>query len=132
MNIAALVEVAAAKPGARILNSADPDAPSGLEISRAIARHLGHDWEEVLLDEDGPLGRHPWDRLPPIVLDTTAAKELGYVPAGDYATTVQSAVDWLVANPRLLDFDYGAEDRYLEAIGRPTTSASRSSGSADS
>lgn len=130
-NIAALIEIAAAKPGTRILNSADPDAPSGLEIARTIARHLGHEWDEVLLDHDGPLGRHPWDRLPPIVLDTTAATELGYVPAGDYATTVAPAIDWLVANPPAMDelFDYEAEDRYLEAIGRPTTSASRSPGS---
>jgi len=128
-NIAALVEVAAAKPGARVLNCADPDAPSGLAISRIIRRHLGHEWEEVLLDEDGPLGRHPWDRLPPVVLDTTAATELGYVPAGDYAATVPEMVDWLVAEPPPLDFDYAAEDSYLEAIGRPTTSASRSPGS---
>jgi len=133
-NIAALIETAAAKPSTRILNSADPDAPSGLEIARAIARHLGHDWDEVLLDEDCPLGRHPWDRLPPIVLDTTAAKELGYVPAGDYASTVAGFVDWLVANPPPLDepFDYASEDAYLEAIGRPTTSASRNSGWTDS
>lgn len=112
-NIAALVEVAAAEPGARILNCADPDAPNGLGISRVIARHLDHDWEEIQLDEDGPLGRHPWDRLPPIVLDTRAATELGYVPAGDYSTTVAGSIDWLVANPPLLDFDYAAEDRYL-------------------
>jgi len=115
-NIAALIEAAAAKPGTRILNAADPDAPSGLEIARTIARHLGHDWDEVLLDEAGPLGRHPWDRLPPIVLDTTAATELGYVPAGNYATTVAAAVDWLVVNPPAIpDFDYAAEDRYLRA-----------------
>jgi nucleoside-diphosphate-sugar epimerase len=37
-NIAALVEVVAARPGQRILNSADPDTPSALEISRTIAR----------------------------------------------------------------------------------------------
>jgi nucleoside-diphosphate-sugar epimerase len=128
-NIAALIEVAAAKPGARILNSADPDAPSGLEISRTIAGHLNHEWEEVLLDEEGPLGHHPWDRVPPVVLDTTAATVLGYVPAGDYATTVAGMVDWLVAEPPALVFDYAAEDSYLEAIGRPTTSASRSDGS---
>ena len=30
----------AAKPGQRILNSADPDAPSGLEIARIIARRI--------------------------------------------------------------------------------------------
>ncbi|MDT7683741.1 MAG: hypothetical protein QOG57_4051, partial [Pseudonocardiales bacterium] len=42
----------AAKPGRRILNCADPDAPSALEISRVVARHLGHDWTEVPLAPD--------------------------------------------------------------------------------
>jgi hypothetical protein len=130
--------VAAAKPGQRILNCADPDAPNGLGISRTIARLLGHEWEEVLVDGDEP-GGHPWDVLPPIVLDMTAAAELGYVPAGDYAATVAEEVDWLVASRRNLDdeffegyFDYAAEDRYLDSIGLPTTSTSRSSGSTDS
>ena len=131
VNIAALVDVAAAKPGRRILNSADPDAPSALEISRTIARHLGHVWDEVLLDEgaDGTLGRHPWDTPHPIVLDTTAAVELGYEPVGDYAATVVDEVDWLVSIARAPDgetnvpgpddpvfgpmLDYAAEDRYL-------------------
>jgi nucleoside-diphosphate-sugar epimerase len=124
-NIAALIEVVAAKPGRRILNSADPDAPSALEISRTIARLLDHAWEEVLLDTraDGDLGRHPWDAPNPIVLDMTAAAELGYTPVGDYATTVADEVDWLVsaagARPAADDpffepfFDYAAEDRYL-------------------
>jgi nucleoside-diphosphate-sugar epimerase len=97
-NIAALIEVAAESPGTRVLNSADPDAPSALEISRTIARQLDHSWKEVLLDDapaDG-LGRTPWDAPHPIVLDTTAALELGYVPAGDYAATVAEMVDWLV------------------------------------
>jgi nucleoside-diphosphate-sugar epimerase len=136
-NIAALIEVAAANPAARILNCADPDAPNGLEISRVIARRLGHGWDEVLVDDDS-LGRHPWDSRPPIVLDMTAAAELGYVPAGDYAATVADEIDWLVEDrPRLDDeffagyFDYEGEDRYLASIGRPTTSASRSSGSTD-
>jgi nucleoside-diphosphate-sugar epimerase len=127
-NIAALIEVAAAKPGQRILNSADPDAPSALEISRAIARHLDHSWREVLLDDDA-LGRHPWDAPHPIVLDTSAALELGYEPVGGYASTVPEAVDWLVSAaaggegaeflPAPDDphygtvFDYAAEDRFL-------------------
>jgi nucleoside-diphosphate-sugar epimerase len=112
-NIAALIELAAARPGPRILNAADPDAPSALEISRVIARHLGHTWDEVLLDDQQAapgqpalgqpalgqpaLGRHPWDRRHPFVLDMTAAARLGYTPAGDYAATVTAAVDWLVA-----------------------------------
>ena len=64
MNLAALIEAAAAQPGRRILNSADPDAPSALEISRAIAHALGHTWTEVLLGETGgdALGAHPSER----------------------------------------------------------------------
>jgi nucleoside-diphosphate-sugar epimerase len=111
-NIAALIEFAAAKPAIRILNCADPDTPNGLEISRTIARLMGHEWEEVLVDGDEP-GRHPWDVLPPVVLDTTAATELGYIPAGDYETTVADEIDWLVDNRLPGEFDYTAEDRYL-------------------
>ena len=124
-NIAALIEVAAAKPAPRIINSADPDAPSALAISRVIARHLGHSWKEVLLD-DRSLGSHLWDVEHPIVLDTSAALALGYEPAGDYTTTVIEEIDWLVAggdgpgslperdDPFLAPMlDYAAEDSYL-------------------
>jgi nucleoside-diphosphate-sugar epimerase len=133
-NIAALVEVVAANPGRRILNSADPDAPSALEVSRTIAGQLDHTWEEVLLDEEGPLGQTPWDAPHPIVLDMSAATELGYEPVGDYATTVAEEVEWLVSATRggegaeLLPgpddeffgpmLDYAAEDRYLGAHRR--------------
>ena len=127
-NIAALIEVVAGRPGRRILNSADPDAPSALEISRTIARRLDHDWDEVLLadDADQALGRTPWDAPHPIVLDLSAAAAFGYVPAGDYGTTVAEEVDWLVASaegrPAADDpffaplLDYAAEDRYLASI----------------
>jgi nucleoside-diphosphate-sugar epimerase len=124
VNIAALVETVAERPGSRILNSADPDAPSGLEIARTIARQLDHEWEEVLLDDedDSGLGAHPWDKVPPFVLDTTAATRLGYVPVGDYMATVAAEVDWLVAAartegaiPGAAGFDYAAEDRFLAA-----------------
>jgi len=135
-NIAALIETVADKPARRILNSADPDAPSALEIARAIAGLSGHHFDEVLLgpEADPALGRHPWDAKFPIVLDMTAALELGYVPAGDYARTVGAEVDWLIAaaagdeGPRPLAwlgddyfdafFDYGAEDRYLAGQAR--------------
>jgi nucleoside-diphosphate-sugar epimerase len=136
-NVAALIETAADKPGRRILNSADPDAPSGLEIARTIASLLDHDWEEVLLDPqaDPALGHHPWEARSPIVLDMTAALDLGYVPAGTYAATVVAAVDWLksaaaghegagplawLSDPYFDSFlDYAREDRYLaERVGR--------------
>lgn len=136
-NLASLIEVVASKPGRRILNSADPDAPSALEIARTIARQLDHSWDEVLLeDEIGAefgelLGLHPWNAPHPVVLDMTAAADLGYEPAGDYATTVAEEVDWLVTAARNGDpseilprpddsffakyFDYAAEDRHLAA-----------------
>jgi len=141
-NIAALIELAARCPGRRILNAADPDAPSVLDMSRVIAGHLGYTWDEILLGgedgEDGEqppgqatLGRHPWDAPHPILLDMTAAAALGYTPAGDYATTVAAEVDWLTAAARggedanLIPgpaddyfaplLDYPAEDRWLAA-----------------
>jgi len=133
VNIAALVEAVAAQPGPRILNCADPDAPDVLEMSRVIARHLGHQWEEVLVDDDS-LGQTPWDAIPPMVLDMTAANELGYVPAGNYASTVTAEIDWLAAAHRAGDpgrvlpapddpffarfTGYAAEDRWL-ASRRP-------------
>ncbi|HEX8864973.1 MAG TPA: NAD-dependent epimerase/dehydratase family protein [Lentzea sp.] len=92
-NLAALIETAAHLPGRRILNAADPDAPNGLEISRIIARSLGHEWREILLDHD-QAGRHPWHRG--FVLDTSAALALGHLPVGDYATTVQETLRELV------------------------------------
>jgi nucleoside-diphosphate-sugar epimerase len=130
-NLAALIEVVATKPGPRVLNSADPDAPSVKEMSRSIAAHLYHQWAEVGLGADAPadLGRSPWHAPHPIVLDTSASLSLGYVPVGDFATTVRDEVDWLVDVARLGDdarlpgdydveffeglFDYGAEDEYL-------------------
>ncbi len=128
-NLAALIQVVAAKPGRRILNAADPDAPSALEIARTIAGYLGHTWDEVLLDEPaGTIGRHPWEAPHPVVLETTAAASLGYTPVEDYAATVSGEVDWLVRaaagdeKPDVIrdldgDFfgpmlDYAAEDRY--------------------
>jgi nucleoside-diphosphate-sugar epimerase len=127
VNTAALIERIAAVRGRRILNSADPDAPSGLQIARMIARYFNHAWDEILLDDDAEpaLGQHPWDARPPIILDTSASLELGYAPVGSYAQTVPAELDWLVDAARagrapstddpffapLLD--YAAEDRYL-------------------
>lgn len=131
-NLAALVEVAANVPGRRILNSADPDAPSVLDIARTIAAQLDHDVVEHLLDPsaDPMLGAHPWMAVEPIVLDTSAATALGYVPAGTYAETVVDAVRWMTENADVdssgrailpgIDgawfegmFDYSGEDLHL-------------------
>ena len=138
VNLAALAEFCAARPAARILNSADPDAPDGLTISRVIAAHLAHTWNEVLLDATAPedLGDHPWNTLPPFLLDTSAAERLGFVPAGSYAETVTAEVDWLVKAARSGDpagvlpppddpyfqsfFDYAREDAWLDGRSNST------------
>ncbi len=124
---AALIEVVAANPGARILNSADPDAPTGFQIARVIANHMHHIWREVLLDQDGipGLGDHPWNFATPIALDITASLDLGYLPVGSYAQTVRTEIDWLLASPVHLPSaddpyfaqftDYTAEDEFLRA-----------------
>jgi nucleoside-diphosphate-sugar epimerase len=133
VNLAALVERAADVPGRRVLNAADPDCPDGRRIAGVVAAHLGHAWEEVLLGAEAPagLGAHPWDRLPPIVLDTSAANRLGYTPVGDYQATVTDELDWLVREAGRVDVgplhtsladrygtspsDYEREDAYLRA-----------------
>lgn len=97
VNIAALIETVALQPGARLLNAADPDAPSVLEIARTVASLLDHTWDEVLLDSDDGGEELPWQAKHPIVLDTSAALALGYRPVGDYATTVREEIDWLIS-----------------------------------
>ncbi|PZS36574.1 MAG: reductase [Pseudonocardiales bacterium] len=140
VNIAALVETVAARPGRRILNIADRDAPSGAEIARVVAHHLDHQWDEILLGDDAgsPLGWHPWDRRHPVVLDTAAALGLGYSPVGDFASTAPAEIDWLVSLtgidggarlPAAHDwsvegafgraFDYAAEDGFLAGRRQP-------------
>ena len=132
VNLAALVAFCAERPAARILNSADPDAPDGLAISRIIAAHMNHEWAEVLLGETAPsdLGDHPWNTLPPFILDTSAAQRLGFVPVGTYAETVKTEIDWLVQAARSAHpaavlpspddpyfrpfFEYAREDAWLE------------------
>lgn len=95
VNLAALAERAARIPGRRILNGADPDSPSVLEIARTVGARFGHEWDLRFVDEASPLGRTPWDTAAPIVLDMSAASRLGYAPVGTYAETVGPALDRL-------------------------------------
>lgn len=122
VNIAELVGTVAQQPGRRILNSADPDAPSGLEIARIVAAHFGHAWQEVLLaDGEAPdLGRYPWNRRPPVELDLTAAKALGYRPVGTYAETVALTLDWLasvaVPGSNGVELPAGSDHEYFDQM----------------
>ncbi|HEY0248747.1 MAG TPA: NAD-dependent epimerase/dehydratase family protein [Gryllotalpicola sp.] len=126
-NIAALVQAVAAQPGTRVLNAADADAPTGLQIAAAVAAHTGHRFEPELLEDDvdAKYGAHPWDVVPPVVLDGTAAQALGFQPRS-YADTVGAELDWLLRehelggtsrfddDPYFAPFlDYRLEDAYL-------------------
>lgn len=111
VNTAALVEHISGVPGARVLNSADPDAPNARQIARTIARHLGHQWDEVLLDETAPegIGDHPWGLRPPIILSTVASLELGYEPVGTDGETIARQIDCLL-NTAASGADPAAQD----------------------
>ena len=130
-NIAALIETVAPLTGSRILNIADPDAADVRHIAMTVAAHFGHRWSEVLVDgpADNMLGWTPWNTIPPVILDTSAAVALGYRPVGSYGETVGEELDWLasregelradvteLSDPAL--FDYAAEDAYLENLSR--------------
>lgn len=102
-NTAALIQTVAAVPGQRILNSADPDAPTAELIVRAIAERLQWEGTLQLLDHDDPKaerGRHPWQATHPIELDTSASESLGYAPAGDALSLLVEEIDWLAERVR--------------------------------
>ncbi|MET4705142.1 NAD-dependent epimerase/dehydratase family protein [Frigoribacterium sp. UYMn621] len=98
-NTAALISTVATLPGARIVNSADPDAPTAEQILRAIALRVGWNGALDLLDGAAePLrGRHPWMAAYPIVLDTSASRRLGYVPVGTGLSLLAEEIDWIAA-----------------------------------
>jgi nucleoside-diphosphate-sugar epimerase len=134
-NLAELISCCAERPGTRALNCGDPDPPTLLEITRAIAAALDHEWSEVLVPgaPEGKVGGTPWS-VPdshPFVVDMTAAeREVGYRPVTTYAEAVRAACEWLVETTRGRDwrevlppharyygelFDYEAEDAFLRA-----------------
>jgi nucleoside-diphosphate-sugar epimerase len=131
-NLAELVRLAAAEPGARVLNAADPEAPTVREIGAAIHSVLGHSADEVLIDGPSPappVGETPWSTANPVVLDMSVAqRQLGYRPVTDYLGALPETVSWLVDAARGRDwrtvftdlteyrtdyFDYAAEDAWL-------------------
>jgi len=128
--IASLVRLVADAPDRRILNVADETAPDVLEIVRTVAGLVDHRFDEVLLDEDAPafVGTTPWSSPSPFVLDTTAARALGWQPPR-YAEAVRPELDWLLETAHAVPaggdvpwaedpfwermFDYGPEDAAL-------------------
>ncbi|MGA6223771.1 NAD-dependent epimerase/dehydratase family protein [Streptomyces umbrinus] len=133
-NIAELVRLAARRPGARVLNAVDPDAPTVAEIAVAIDAVMGVETESVLVDGPAPaetVGDTPWSVPHPVVCDMSAAeRELGYRAVARYAETLPDTVawierqlagrDWREAYPKMFQnygdlFDYAAEDAWLRA-----------------
>ncbi|MDK0518154.1 NAD-dependent epimerase/dehydratase family protein [Streptomyces sp. ML-6] len=137
-NLAELIRLAALRPGSRVLNAGDPQAPTVAEIGAAIDAVLGRSTETVLMagaPGEGFVGSTPWTSAHPIVYDMTAAeRELGYRPVTDYVESLPETVEWLAARlaegdwtevfPEMLRaygrelFDYAAEDAWLEAYDR--------------
>ncbi|MEI7031627.1 NAD-dependent epimerase/dehydratase family protein [Streptomyces pratensis] len=136
-NVAELIRLAARRPGSRVLNAADPEAPAVADIASAIDGVLGRETETVLIDgaPEGHVGETPWSGAHPVVYDmTAAAEELGYRPVTGYAASLPRTVEWLAgelagrdwreAFPKMLAhygeglFDYAAEDAWLEAHAR--------------
>ena len=127
VNLARLVRACADSPGQRVLNAADPDAPTAYDIVQAISQTSGLPAEVVPLPDDAPdgHGRSPWDTWPPFFLDTSAAASIGYEPVGGYAETVADDVNALLTttprerarlddDPYFRDlFDYGLDDAAL-------------------
>ncbi|WP_307629576.1 NAD-dependent epimerase/dehydratase family protein [Streptomyces turgidiscabies] len=130
-NIAELIRLAAARPGARALNAVDPEAPTVAEIAGAIDSAMGVEVETVLVDGPPPVptvGDTPWSTPVPVVCDMSAAeRELGYRPVVTYAQSLPETVawiegqlagrDWREAYPKMYEtygdlFDYAAEDAW--------------------
>ncbi len=136
-NVAELVRLAAARPGSRVVNGGDPEAPTVAEIGAAIDSAMGFESETVLVDgppPEPPVGLTPWDAEHPVVLDMgLAERELGYQPVTTYADSLPETVEWLErrlrgaahwreAFPKMAAnydpggdlFDYTAEDAWLK------------------
>jgi nucleoside-diphosphate-sugar epimerase len=125
-NIAALAATALDHPGTRILNIADPEAPSVMEIGALIAAHMRYQGQMIGLGPDAPgtVGVSPWSVPRPFILDTAAAVALGYTARTSYRQAIGPLCDWLagqdkeaweaafpvLAKYRWALFDYASED----------------------
>jgi nucleoside-diphosphate-sugar epimerase len=132
-NVGELVRLIAASPKSGAYNCGDLDPPTVLELARGIGGAAGHSFEEVLVpDPDEPAGQTPWSAAKPLIVDMTKAeRELGYVPAASWADALPRQVEWLIDATRgrdwrevllrgasYLQFDYDAEDRFLETLSK--------------
>lgn len=135
-NIASLVLAALDAPGTRVLNVADSEAKSVLEIGRILAGQMAYHGEFVPIDSDAfppTIGATPWSIPKPMVLDTSAARALGWRSTSTYDEVAGEICSWLKDTAAMGDwrqrfpvlagypydhFDYAAEDRLLHTDGR--------------
>ena len=134
-NIGELVRMIAARRGNGVFNCGDPDPPTVLDISRRIARAVGHEWTEVLLPRAarrGAIGNTPWSAPKPFLVDmSAAARELGYRPATTWTDAIDRQVEWLLEATRgrkwqevlprgaeYLQFEYDGEDAVVKELVR--------------
>jgi nucleoside-diphosphate-sugar epimerase len=138
-NLAELIRLAAERPRHGAFNCGDPDPPSVLDIARAIAEAMNHEWAEILVErpepwrrEKEPIGDTPWSALTPLVADMTEAElDLRYKPVTTYSEAVRATCEWLVSATRgkhwqeVLTgsaeymagaFDYEAEDAFVRSL----------------
>jgi nucleoside-diphosphate-sugar epimerase len=135
VNLAAMVALAAAKPGQRTFNCADEKPPTVAEISATVDNLMGWSTEPTLVAGPPPeptVGDHPWCVPRAVVADMVLARDsFGYREVASYrealAATLPWALDacsgrdWREVFPTLVGyptdfFDYDAEDKYLKAI----------------
>jgi nucleoside-diphosphate-sugar epimerase len=138
-NLAELIRLAAERPRHGAYNCGDPDPPNVLEIARAIADAMKHDWAELLVErpepwrrDNEPVGDTPWSALSPLVADMTEAElDLRYKPVTTYPKAVRATCvslaeaargrDWREVWPEAAkymahSFDYAAEDELIREL----------------
>lgn len=103
-NIASLIATTLDSTATRVLNVADPEAPTVAEIGEWIARLAGYQGEIRRLDTDpnlypAPVGGSPWSLPSPFVLDISNARATGWQPVTDYAGALPETIDWLMRQP---------------------------------
>ncbi|UKY54376.1 NAD-dependent epimerase/dehydratase family protein [Streptomyces inhibens] len=138
-NLAELIRLAARRPGSRVLNAGDPQAPTVAEIAVAVDAAMGAPASEVVTVEGAPpssdVGETPWSTPHPVVYDMAAAeRELGYRAVTTYEDSLPETVAWLADRVKGRDwweafptmaahypdeklFGYAAEDRWLAGRG---------------
>ncbi len=138
-NLAELIRLAAERPHHGAYNCGDPDPPRVLDIARAIADALGHEWAEILVERppdrrrgESFVGDTPWSAVRPLVADMTAAElDLRYRAVTTYPKAVKATCEWLVEAtrgkewpevlPRTAEhmadaFDYRGEDALIQGL----------------